>query len=242
MAATLYAVPASHPCACVERALQLKAIEYRRVDLPPLVHKVVQKARFGGSTVPGLVLDGERLHGSLAIVRALEAKAPEPPLLPADRSERKSVELAEGWGDEVLQPLVRRVLWSALGRAPGALPSYSEGSNLAVPTPVTRLSAPLLARAQRRINGAGDLNVRADLAHLDSHLARVDRWVEHEVIGGERPNAADLQIGSGLALLLTIEDVASAAGTRPATELARRWFPGYPGRVPSGALPAAWLR
>ena len=241
MTATLYAVPASHPCACVERALQLKAIEYRRIDMPPVAHKAIQKALFGGSTVPGLVLDGKKVLGSLPIVRALEAKAPEPPLLPADPKERTSVELAEGWGDEVLQPLVRRVLWAALARAPGAMPSYSEGSNLPIPAPVARLSAPLIARAERRINGAGDLNVRADLAHLENHLARVDRWVEHEVIGGDEPNAADLQIGSGLALLLTLEDVASRFDGRPATELARKWFPGYPGRVPAGVLPAAWL-
>jgi glutathione S-transferase len=241
LAATLYAVPASHPCACVERALQLKAIEYRRIDMPPVAHKAIQKALFGGSTVPGLVLDGQKVLGSLQIIRALEEKAPEPPLLPSDPKERKSVELAEGWGDEVLQPLVRRVLWAALARAPGAMASYSEGSKLPIPAPIARLSAPLIARAEQRINGAADLNVRADLAHLEHHLARVDRWVEHEVIGGERPNAADLQIGSGLALLLTVEDVASVAGSRPATELARKWFPEYPGRVPAGVLPAAWF-
>ena len=216
MAATLYAVPASHPCACVERALQLKAVEYRRIDLPPVAHKAVQKALFGGTTVPGLVLDGEKLLGSLRIIRALEQKAPEPPLLPSDRKRRKSVELAEGWGDEVLQPLVRRVLWAALGRAPGAMPSYSEGSKLPIPAPVARLSAPL--------------------------IARVERWIDHDVIGGDRPNAGDLQIGSGLALLLTIEDVASHCGERPAAELARRWFPGYPGHVPSSVLPAEWFR
>ena len=241
MAATLYAVPASHPCACVERALQLKAVEYRRIDLPPIAHKAVQKARFGGGTVPGLVLDGEKVLGSRPIIRALEATTPEPPLLPSDPNERKSVELAEGWGDEVLQPLVRRVLWAALGRAPGALASYGEGSKLPIPAPLARLSAPLIARAKQRFSGASDLNVRADLAHLENHLARVDRWMKHEVIGGDAPNAADLQIGSGLALLLTVEDVAGVAGSRPATELARRWFPGYPGHVPSGALPAAWL-
>jgi glutathione S-transferase len=241
VAATLYAVPASHPCACVERALQLKAIEYRRIDLPPVAHKAVQKAMFGGGTVPGLVLDGRKVLGSLRIIRALEAKVPEPRLLPADPKERKSVELAEGWGDEVLQPLVRRVIWAALRRAPDAIPSYSEGSNLSVPAPLARLSGPLIARAEQRINAASDLNVRADLAHLENHLARVERWIDYEVIGGERPNAADLQIGSGLALLLTVEDVASRFDGRPATKLARRWFPGYPGRVPRGVLPAAWL-
>lgn len=241
MAATLYAVPASHPCACVERALQLKAIEYRRVDMPPVAHKAFQKALFGGGTVPGLVLDGRKVLGSLHIIRALEEKVAEPPLLPVDAQERKSVELAEGWGDEVLQPLVRRVIWSALRRAPAAIPSYSEGSKLRVPAPLARLSAPLIARAEQRIHAASDLNVRADLAHLDRHLARVDRWIEHDVIGGERPNAADLQIGAGLRLLLTIDDVARWAGSRPATQLAFKWFPRYPGRVPSGVLPAAWL-
>ena len=241
MAATLYAVPASPPCACVERALQLKAIEYRRVDMPPVAHKAVQKALFGSGTVPGLVLDGRKIVGSLHIIRALEEKVAEPPLLPRDPKERKSVELAEEWGDEVLQPLVRRVVWAALRRAPGAIPSYSEGSRLQVPAPLARLSAPLIARAEQRINAASDLNVRADLAHLDHHLARVDRWIGYDVIGGERPNAADLQIGAGLRLLLTIEDVASAVGSRPASQLAFKWFPRYPGHVPGGVLPAAWL-
>jgi len=148
VAATLYAVPASHPCACVERALQLKAIDYRRVDMPPVAHKAIQKALFGGATVPGLVLDGRKILGSLHIIRALEEKVPEPRLLPADPKERKSVQLAEGWGDEVLQPLVRRVIWTALGREPAALPSYSEGSKLQVPAPLAQLSAPLIARAE----------------------------------------------------------------------------------------------
>ena len=241
MAATLYAVPASHPCAAVEKALQLKGIEYRRVDVPPLAHKAVQFALFRGTTVPGLVLDGERILGSRRIVRALEEREPEPPLLPADEKERKSVELAEGWGDEVLQPLVRRVIWVALRRSPDSVASYNEGSKLPIPAPVARLSAPLFARAAERIHAASDLNVRADLAHLDHHLARVDRWIGYDVIGGERPNAADLQIGAGLRLLLTIEDVASAVGSRPASQLAFKWFPKYPGRVPAGTLPAAWL-
>jgi glutathione S-transferase len=239
--ATLYAVPASHPCAAVEKALQLKRVEYRRVDVPPVVHKPVQYALFGGGTVPGLVLDGEKILGSRRIVRALEERVPEPPLLPADDKERKSVGLAEEWGDEVLQPLARRVIWVALRRSPASMPSYGAGSRLPIPDAVSRLTAPLVALAEQRINGATELNVRADLRSLDHHLARVERWIEHDVVGGEQPNAADLQIGSGLALLLTIEDVERRHGSRPACELARKWFPDYPGHVAAGALPAEWL-
>ena len=241
MAATLYAVPASHPCAAVEKALQLKGVEYRRVDIPPVAHKAVQYALFGQGMVPGLVLDGEKVIGSRAIIRRLEERTPDPPLLPADEKERKSVELAEQWGDEVLQPLVRRVIWMALVRSPDALPSYGEGSRLPIPEAVSRLTAPLVARVERRINKGGELNVRADLAALDHHFSRIERWMDHDVVGGSQPNAADLQIGSGLALLLTIQDLDREYGARRPAELARRWFPGYPGHVPAGALPAEWI-
>ena len=77
--------------------------------------------------MPGLVLDGERILGSRRIVRALEAKVPDPPLLPADAKQRKSVELAEEWGDEVLQPLVRRAIWAALRRSAGGDPLLQRG-------------------------------------------------------------------------------------------------------------------
>jgi len=241
VSATLYAIPASHPCACVEAALRLKAIPYERVDLLPVVAKLLQQARFGGHTVPGLILDGRRLLGSRPIIRALEAHTPEPRLLPADSKERKSVELAEEWGDEVLQPLARRLIWGALKREPSAVASYSEGADLPVPDFMARLSAPVVAQAASHFNGATDPSVRADLLHLGHHLSRIERWIEHGVMGGERPNAADLQVGSGLRLLLTIEDLAPIIDASPAGALARRWYPDYPGRVPAGALPAQWL-
>ena len=144
MAATLYAVPASHPCACVERALQLKAIEYRRIDMPPVAHKASRRRCSAAAPCPGSCSTASKILGSLHIIRALDEQVPEPPLFPADPKERKSVELAEGWGDEVLQPLVRRVIWSALRRAPAAIPSYSEGS---------RLAGPGAARAAERAAG-----------------------------------------------------------------------------------------
>ena len=142
----------------------------------------------GAAPCPGSCSTAAKILGSLHIMRALDEQVPEPPLCPADPKERKSVELAEGWGDEVLQPLVRRVIWSALRRAPAAMPSYSEGSGSRSRRRVARLSAPLIARAEQRINDASDLNVRADLAHLDNHLARVDRL---DRARGDRRRAAE---------------------------------------------------
>lgn len=241
MAATLYVVPGSHPCATVARALELKGIGYRRVDLLPAVHKVAQQRRFGATTVPAVELGSERLVGSIPILRRLDELVLEPPLLPRDPELRTEVERAEAWGEELLQPLVRRLAWAALRRAPGAMPSYAAEARLPVPARVAALGSGAVAALAVRLNGASDPNVRADLGHLPRHLDRVDRWIEAGVMGGGAPNAADLQIGAGLRLALTIGDVAPLVEPRPAGRLARRQFPRFPGHVPAGTLPSAWL-
>jgi glutathione S-transferase len=243
MTAVLHAIPASHPCAAVERALQLKGIPYRRVEQIPALSRLQQRVRFGSSTVPAVrFADGARVAGSRALMRTLDERVPDPPLLPPPGDEsRAAVERAELWGEEVLQPLVRRILWAGLRRAPAAVQTYSEGARLPVPRPVARASAPLVAAVAARMNGAADLTVRADLIGLPTHLARIDRWVAEGVVGGAAPNAADLQIAASLRLLMTVEDLRPRIAARPAGTLAMQWFRSYPGSTPPGTLPRAWL-
>jgi hypothetical protein len=118
---------------------------------------------------------------------------------------------------------------------------YAEGADLPLPDFMARAAAPLVARASARFNGADAGNVRADLVNLGLHMDRADHWIRTGAMGGERPNAADLQVGSGLALLLTLGDVAPRLDSRPCADVARRWFPDYPGHVPLGTLPRAWV-
>ena len=115
--------------------------------------------------------------------------------------------------------------------------SYSEGARLPVPAPVARLSAPVVVRAAGALNHADDANVRADLINLDLHLARADGWIEKGIMGGDEPNAADLQTAASVRLLLTVDDVLPRAEDRPSGRLARRLFPDYPGHVPGGRAP-----
>jgi len=244
MSARLYGVPASHPVLVVEKALQLKGVPYERVHLVPVFHKLAQKVRFGGSTVPGIVFeDGRKLQGSRDILRALEDLEPQPPLWPADPADRAQVEAAEEWGERVLQPLVRRVLWTALGLDTSAQSSYTEGLKLTppVPAPMARLSGRAVAWAEKRINKASTAGVRADLRDLPRHLDRIDGWLEEGVLGGETVNAADLQIASSLRLLATVADLAPVIDARQAGAFARRVLPTYQGGVPKGTLPAEWL-
>jgi glutathione S-transferase len=229
---TLYVVPASHPCAAVELALKRKGLAYDRVDLLPLVHVVHQSLAFGRRTVPGLKLPtGEKVVGSRAILRVLDGLEPEPPLLPSDAAQRAKVEGAEAWGEEVLQALVRRVLWAQLQEHPEALPSYAEDADLPMPVSVAQLGAPVIVRLERLLNRSSDEAVRADLAALDTHLDRADGYVEEGVIGGEEVNVADLQIASSLRLLMTIDELRERIEPRPCGKLALELFPAYPGRV-----------
>lgn len=217
--------------------MQLKGIPYRTVELPPPLHAPIQRILFGERTVPALRLDGEKLSGSRAILRRLEELRPDPPLYPADPEARRQVEEAEAWGDETFQPVGRRLLWPAIKRNPGALASYSENSKIPLPAFMVRLNAPLIARAEMRLNAATPEAEQADLAALPGHFDRIDGFIAGGVIGGEEPNAADLQIASTLRLMMTMEDLRPQIESRPAGALALRLFPQADGHLPAGSLP-----
>jgi glutathione S-transferase len=242
MKVKLYASPASHPCAAVEAALRLKGIECRRTDLMPLSQIALGPLLYGGTTVPGMRVDGERLAGSRTIMRRLDSIAPDPPLLPplSDAVARARVLEAERWGDEVLQSVPRRVIAACFLRVPRAMEGYATGAKLPLPVSAMRPAMPLTARLMARRSHVSDEIVRADMAALPAQLDHIDAWIADGVIGGETPNAADLQIGSSIRLLKTIADVRPLIEGRPASDLDRWWDP-QPGEVPAGTLPAEWL-
>jgi hypothetical protein len=55
------------------------------------------------------------------------------------------------------------------------------------------------------------------------------------VIGGEPPNAADLQIGATIRVLLPIADLRPLLAGTAAERIALRWLASYQGEVPAGA-------
>jgi len=235
---TLYVIHNSHPCVTAERALQLKGQPYRIHEMAPALHVPEQWLRFRKLTVPALVLgSGEKIVGSRAIVHRLDQLVPEPQLLPEDDAERARVIEAERWGDDVLQSVPRRLVWTGVCARPDALSSYSEGSRLPLPGFLRRLAAPRIARVARWRNRGGFEQARKDLAALPAQLDQVDAWIAEGVMGGAEPNAADLQIAPSVGLLATMDDVMPLLEGRPCLALAQRLFPGYGGRLPAGALP-----
>jgi glutathione S-transferase len=239
--AKLYVIPGSHPSRTAMSMLERKGIAYKRVDLLPVISKgVLRAAGFSGITVPALRIVGRRIQGSREIGRELDRLVPEPPLYPSDPDARVAVEQAERWGDESLQPAARRILWNALRRDRSPLRSYSEGAKLGIPIGLAVKTAAPIVALSARLNDATDENVRSDLAALPGMLQRIDDWIASGVLAGAELNAADLQIGASVRLLMTLQDLRPAIASRPAGELALRAAPDYPGDAPP-VLPGAWL-
>ena len=225
----------------VEVALRGKGIDFKRVDLLPLSQLVVGPLRYGGTTVPGMRIDGERIAGSRAIMRRLDELAPEPPLLPppgdpmyAQRARGRALGRR---GVPERPPPDHRRRPSCVARS--AMESYAGDARLPLPRPLLRPALPATARLMAIHNKARDESARADLAALPRQLDRIDGWIGEGVLGGEQPNAADLQIGSSLRLLMTIGDVRPLIEGRPAAALTR-YFPPLVGEVPAGVLPPEW--
>src|SRR5204863_7599419 len=106
-----------HPAMAARRMLELKGIPYKRVDLMPVISRGALRAlRFPGNTVPSLLIGGKKITGSRAIARELDRLRPEPPLYPTEPERLVAVEDAERWGEEIVQPAVRRIFWNAVKR------------------------------------------------------------------------------------------------------------------------------
>lgn len=231
---TLHVLGPSHPCKTVEAALALKGLEYERVELAPGAHneEIERIYGCGNKTVPGLLVDGDPVHGSRAILERLEALAPSPALYPEPIAE--AVREAERWGDEQLQDLGRRLPRGALHFRPEAMGTFGGGAAL---DPAGTDFAIRYVRASWKYHGISAERLATDLAGLPAKIDQIEELAEDGVLAGEQPNAADLQIAATARVLLTVGDLKPLLEGRAAERIARRWFADYPGEVPPGAFP-----
>ena len=236
----LFVVHGSHPCATVEKALQLKGLPYTVWEWPPPLHAPAQRLMTGQRTVPALRINCEMIAGSRPILHRLDELSPDPPLYPADPEDYRRVEEADRWGDATFQPIPRELIWAGVKLRPEALVTYGKTSRIPLPAAAVRLSAPLVARAECRLNRTDEHIARQRLTELPAHLDRIDAWLTDGTLNGaERPNGADLQILSTVRLLGTIGDVRPLLEGRPSDAAARRLWPEVDGDLPAGIFAAA---
>lgn len=246
--ATLYVIPGSHACRTGMLLLAHKRVDYRIVRLPTGPHPLlVRLAGFPGSapfrsldggthhmlstmdrlgTVPALRYGDRRVQTNLAIARFLEQARPEPPLFPEDHEQRRAVEEAERWGDQVLQMAARRIVFAAALRSLDELHGRGGegrlGALLSSSDPVRRHTSQIAGRFAFRASPSRDAEL---LARLPAMLDMVDAWIAAGVLGGRTLNAADLMIAPSLALIAYRRDLRPQIEARPAGGLLERVLP-----------------
>jgi len=114
---TFYHWPYSPFCMKVRAILDYKRVEYRAAN--PMRHMGAIRRRGGVGKVPAVEIDGELIVDSTDIAYAIDARFPDPPLLPADAHDRGLCHAIEDWADESLYFIGLYYRWyEAEGRRP----------------------------------------------------------------------------------------------------------------------------
>jgi glutathione S-transferase len=240
MAIKLYGTKPSPPSHTARLMLERKGLEHKTIWLPPGLHPALLRTRgFRGGTVPAMKIDGRKLQESREISRALEDLEPDPPLFPSDPQDRLAVEEAERWGDEVLQDVPRRIVrWLSVHR-PETRTLIAREIGVPLPRFAAWINAPSARYMANKVDS--DQEIQNAIAAVPEVLGRVDELIAEGVIGGEQPNAADLQIATSVRALLTVQDLRPAWRGRPSADLAMRLVPEFGNDFPAGLLPADYL-
>ncbi|HEX6457831.1 MAG TPA: glutathione S-transferase N-terminal domain-containing protein [Thermoleophilaceae bacterium] len=239
MQARLYAIPASNASLTAQLALDRKQIPYRRIDQLPVLHWLTMRLRgFEGSTVPGLVIDGRKVHGSGTILRALDELAPDPRLYPEDPQQRATVDKEVAWGEHVYQRTLRYLLPYSLLRRPRAVSSVLEGAQMSLPTGlVVAVSKPAIYVNSLR-QKSNSRTVHEKLGELSEMFDHVDDLIARGVLNADEPGAADMMIAPTTRAFLWWQDLRPVLEKRPAAAHARRLAPNFDADIPP-VLPRA---
>jgi glutathione S-transferase len=234
----LHAVPFSHPCLAVKAVLDRHGLEYETVDMVSGQHgdEVERIYGEGRRTVPGLLVDGEPVHGTTAIFERLDELVDDADLYPG--AVAAAIREAERGIAEDLQTAGRNLVFGALHFRPEALGTFAGSGPL---DPAGTDFAIKLVRGAWRYIGISATLLAECLAALPEQLDIVDELIEGGVAGGDEPTAVDYQLGSSLHLLLQLGDVRPLIAGRPAERLVDTWFEPGPADVPAGAFPAGWV-
>lgn len=198
----LWQIQISHYSEKVRWALDRKRIDHGRRTPLPGTHIPIALAMTRGAqiTFPVMQLDGRTIGDSTAIIAALEARYPEPPLYPLDAEQRSRALKLEEYFDEQVGPYTRFLAFHELIKEPEI---FAEVASRVVPEPLRR-AKPLVGAYARTLTslrwGARDEGA-AETAR-EKIVAGLDRLEEElgssggEFLVGEDFSVADLTAAS----------------------------------------------
>jgi glutathione S-transferase len=187
-------------------ALDYKGIPHTRRAAIPGRHAKLARRLTGESTFPVLVLDGEAIGDSTRVIEALERRWPEPPLYPADPTQRREALELEDFFDEELGAYSRLLALHCLLPDPALM--------LATFTPDLQGGRQVVARAmypliRRRVTAEFGIDERSVALAEDKCRAACERFrAERGPSGylvGDRFTVADLTLAALIAPLVAPE-------------------------------------
>ena len=192
----LWHIELSHYNEKARWALDYKGIPHVRKAPMPGLHGAYALAVTRGAQrrLPVLILDGRRIGDSTAIVEALEAYQPEPPLYPDDPADRARALELEDFFDEQLAPAVRSFGWFHTIDDPSAvadaLYTRDPGGRGAR---VMRRITPILRPAMRMDYKVTEAETERAVVLIREAMDRVERELQPSgYLVGDRFSVADL--------------------------------------------------
>ncbi|MGN6815184.1 MAG: glutathione S-transferase family protein [Solirubrobacterales bacterium] len=199
---TLWQIEISHYSEKVRWALEYKGVDHVRRTPLPGTHLPIALAMTRGErmTFPVMQIDGRTVGDSTAIIAALEARYPEPPLYPIDAEERARALELEDYFDEQLGPYTRFLVFHELINEPEL---FAEIAAEAVPGPLGKVKPVVGAYARVYTSLRWGANSSADAerarAAIVAAMDRLDAELERgdgEFLVGSRLSVADLTAAS----------------------------------------------
>ena len=183
-------------CLKVRMVLQAKGLTYQVVEVTPGLGQLNVFRLSGQRQVPVLVDGDVVLADSSTIARHLEAKQPEPPLIPVDPQQAAQVYLIEDWADTTLARAGRSALLQA-----AALDSELRLALLPedLPTPLRQVMGDLPGGL---LNGASEIIGQAERVELLTSLEQLaDLMQKRSWLVGDAMSLADLAVAAQISLM-----------------------------------------
>jgi glutathione S-transferase len=193
----LYTFTISHFAEKARWSLDYKGIHYQEKRLVPGSHVPIIKRIAPSTFVPVLQDAGRIIQGSSAIIDYVDEHSPEPPLTPADPSERQRTLELERWLDCEFGERVRRVFYfHALNHRDLAIPLFNQGGPWWGRL-FCRVGFRMIANRIRQMYAITAENVALDMDRVTAAYERLDTLLENRrYLVGDRFSRADLTLAA----------------------------------------------
>ena len=218
---TLHQFEISPFCDKIRRILNVKHVPYAIEEVPPTkTLSVVRKLNPAGK-LPFLVADGTVVADSTDIAWWLEAKYPEPRLVPDDPRERGLCHVLEDWADESLYFYEMRLRFTVDHNTRRNLPLLVAHDPPWMKA-AARLVVPRMMRGILRKQGLGRKSLDQIVRDVERHADALSAWLgDGDWLVGDALSLADISVFAELACIRGSEEGAKIVAARPAVE---RWM------------------